>query len=212
MLFLIAMLQSAPILRVGVDTLEAANVVNNQPRRTGTMVRAVTRSADVFLIVTTFESERGGTSYDTLAVDVKTLAPRWQRVHFATDSAALEFKERQVTGFTHAASSGYRRVNRTLPAGTIPTQLAWSLVQHRSWPGTYRVGEYDLWRDTIMQVEYKPQRRRTVTHRGKPAEVWVVQSNHGSLLWLGARDHRMIMRRDRFNTGNKRLDVLLVRR
>ena len=210
MLLLIAILQTAP-LRLSADTLEAANVINNQPRHAGTYVRAVSRAGDVYLITATFESERG-TSYDTLAVDARTLAPRWQRVHFSTDSASIVFTGRRVSGFSQQASTGRKAINRLLPANAQPSQLAWSLVQNRTWPGTYRVAEYDHWRDTVVTVEYKPQRRRMVQHRGKSVDVWVVQNNQGALLWIDARTHQLIMRRDRTVRGGQRFDALLVRR
>lgn len=184
-------------LRTGADTLEAANVVNGQARHMGTMVRAVARAGEFFLITTTFSSARGGTSFDTLAVDARTLAPRWQRVHFATDSAAVQYAGGRVAGYSHQAGQALRRIDRKLPAGALPAALTWQIVKSRNWRTGYAVNEYDLWQDTTARVSYRASRRRTIQHRGKPVDVWIIQDNRGSIHWIDAVNARLIMLRDR---------------
>ena len=211
-LLLILSLQQAT-LRSTADTLEAANVVNGQPHRVGTLVRSVDRAGETFYIITTFTSVRGATSYDTLAVDARTLAPRWQRVHFATDSAAVRFEGRRVIGYSQRAGQPLRQIDRQLHAAAQPTALVWHLMQLRKWNAAYTAHEYDLWQDTVKRIVYRPVRRRMITHRGKQVDSWVVQDNTGATIWIDALRGHLIMRRDRTPPGGARNDgYLLVRR
>ena len=206
-----------------MDTLEAANMVNGQPHRAGTFIRGVTRVGDHYLITAQFQSARGGTSYDTLAVDARTLAPRWQRIHFATDSAAIGFTGNRVRGYSQRAGRPLRQIDRVLPANTSPTALIWHLMQAQGWRGSYVINEYDLWEDQVKRITYKPLGKARIRHRGKLTEVWVVQEDRGRadvlngvpmirMNWIDTARKRLVMRRDRSETTAKSDGYLLVAR
>lgn len=221
-ILLLALVQ-APTLRVQTDTLEAANVVGGRPHRAGTFIRAVARAGDHYVITATFESARGGASFDTLAVDAKTLRPLWQRVHFSTDSASVRYRGNRVTGFSQQAGRTRRVIDRALPAGAMPPALIWHLVQSRDWAGSFTVREFDLWEDAVKTVIYRPLRKEKIRQRGRPVDVWVVEEDRGPtdvmkgarmvrLSWIDAARQRLVMRRDRPFTAAKNDGYLLIAR
>ena len=222
-LALLVLLLQVPTLRLGTDTLEAANVVKGEAYRAGRYIRAVTRAGDQYLITATFESARGGTSYDTLALDARTLKPRWQRVHFATDSAAVRYAGDRVTGFSQRAGRPRQNIERVLPATARPSALVWHLVQTHGWPGTLTISEFDLWENVIKPVTYRSLRKEKMRHRGKQLDVWLIQEERGAvgsapgarmvrLSWIDAARRRLVVRRDRPVTAGKNDGYLLVAR
>ena len=175
---LIALLQ-VPTLRVGVDTLEATSIRNGEERAANTLVRAVTRAGDLYYITQTAIAAEG-TTYDTLAVDVRTLKPLWERTHAPTDSAAARYDGNRISGFTHPQGAARRALNRTLADGILPSQLTHHLVQAHDWRTVLVLESYDMWEDKTTRITYRPLRKEIFMHRGQPVDAWVVHEDRGA--------------------------------
>ena len=175
---LLIVLLQVPTLRTGADTLEATNIRNGEESVANTQIRAIARVGNTYVITSTSLGS-GGTTYDSLAVDARTLKPLWQRTHARTDSASASYDGNRISGFTHAQGAARKPLNRTLADGILPSQLAHHLVQAHDWRTVLVIESYDMWEDKTTRITYRPLRKEIFLHRGQPVDVWVVHEDRG---------------------------------
>jgi hypothetical protein len=195
--------------RLGVDTTDAVNRFGEVSRAAGTMIRSLERAGNVFVLTQTFISARpgAGVGYDTIAFDAGSWRPLWHRVHGVGDSAAVEYRQNRVVGYSNYANRPKRNIDRILPAGAVPDDAR--TLESTDWsrgPRTLRL--YDMWEDSVTTVVYRPLRRDTIPYRGVRSEVWVVQEDRGPgdvlrgsafvrLLWIDSKRRKVLRRQDR---------------
>lgn len=187
--------------RVSIQRLY--NVRNGEPRPAGMLVRRLEPDGSRWLFIRESYSPTGkGESWDTLAVDGQTLAPRWHRSHAAHDSASVEYLGISVRGWSRLQGQPRRDINTSLPSRPFPEGMLEDLVGLVSLSSTYsaHVELYDMWSDSTMSLDIRVSGTDQISRNGRLVVTWVVDKLHDRgirQMWIARGDGVLLRTHDR---------------
>ena len=189
-----------------VSTQHLFNVRDGERKPAGVMVRTLHRDGSRWLFIReSFSPQGSGESWDTLAVDGLTLAPRWHRSHAAHDSASVDYTGISVRGWSQQAGQALRRINVSLPSRPFPSGMLDDLLGLVSLRSGYtaHVELYDMWRDTTESVDIRVSGTDMVSRGGQPVTAWVVDRLADRFIrqsWIARADGVVLRTHDRLAT------------
>jgi len=190
-------------LQERVSTQHLFNVRDGQPTPAGIMVRTLQRDGSRWLFIRETYSPRGSAeSWDTLAVDGLTLAPRWHRSHAAHDSASVDYMGISVRGWSRQAGQPMHRIDVALPSRPFPSGMLDDLLGLVSLRPSYtaHVELYDMWADTTESQDIRVSGTDTLQRRGQTVTAWVVDRLRDRVIrqsWIARSDGVVLRTHDR---------------
>lgn len=179
------------------------NVRNSERTSAGNLVRTRVPDGSRWLFISVSYAPKGGAeSWDTLAVDGQTLAPRWHRSHAAHDSASVEYLGTSVRGWSRLHGLPRRVINTTLPSRAFPASMLEDLVGLVSLSRSYsaHVELYDMWNDSTESVDVRVTGTEQVPRNGQLVTAWVVDKLYDRgirQMWIARGDGLLLRTHDR---------------